>query len=224
MQRAVLEPTGEPIEPGSLPILVERMEKRVATALRQMQARHESALDEAVQVLVGQLWSAYFSIGALQAHQQQLQQQVQLLFEAAQAHGWLGGLPLGAVGLGPLGQGPPAAAAARGPVAAPAADSLTAETSSVVLSELEEQQQPPLEQQAKQPSGCSEQQPAARPGHRGAGEGRRQAATAGHHHHSPASTEREAGSGEVRVHGKKRARGAAGEKNCGKKARSSCGK
>ena len=179
-----------------------------------------------MQVLVGQLWSAYFSIGALQAHQQQLQQQVQLLFEAAQAHGWLGGLPLGAVGLvPPPGQGPLAAGAARGAGAAPAADSLTAETSSGGLRELEQPPLQPLDQQpAKQPSGSSNKHPAARPGHRGAGEGRHSPRAGHRRHRSPASADPEAGSGEVGVNGKKRARGGAGEKDRGKRARSSCDK
>jgi hypothetical protein len=111
-----------------------------------LQSRHETALDEAVQVLVGQLWSAYFSIGALQAHQQQLQQQLQQLLHAAQDHGWLGGAAAAAAGLAPLapgGPGPPGpglrAAAGAGAGADLVGDSLTAETSSVMLSELDDE-------------------------------------------------------------------------------------
>lgn len=92
----------------------------MAAALRQMQQRHDTSLDEAVQLLVGQLWAAYFSIGSLQAHQQALQAQV-----AELGAGGGGGGAAGPAG----GPGAPAA-----PGMQPEGDSQEEETISASLS------------------------------------------------------------------------------------------
>lgn len=101
---------------------------RPAAAVPLRLAHCPAPLTPLSQVLVGQLWAAYFSIGSLQAHQQQLQAQLHTAMQQAA----LGG---GAAAAAVAAAAP--AAAAAGPAAAPALAASSADTSSVTMSDWE---------------------------------------------------------------------------------------